>query len=82
MTFEATLAKVIRVFTEETGKEVLHTTEFKDGDEYDEVAFGDSLDFVECVMALEEAFDIQINDEEAEAWETIADAAKTIHAYS
>ena len=82
MSLEATLAKVIEVFTDETGKEILHTTKFKADGEWDVKSFGDSLDFIECVVALEEAFDIEITDEEAEAWTTIADAARTVHAYS
>ncbi len=33
----------------------------------------DSLDVVEMVMAIEEAFDIEIDDEAAEAMRTVAD---------
>lgn len=33
----------------------------------------DSLDHVELVMDLEDEFDIQISDEEAEKWKTIKD---------
>jgi acyl carrier protein len=33
----------------------------------------DSLDHVELVMAVEEEFDIDIHDEEAEKWVTVAD---------
>ncbi len=33
----------------------------------------DSLDVVEMVMAIEEAFDIEIDDEDAEAMRTLAD---------
>jgi acyl carrier protein len=33
----------------------------------------DSLDVVEMVMAIEEAFDIEIDDEDAEAMRTVAD---------
>jgi acyl carrier protein len=32
---------------------------------------GDSLDRVELVMALEEAFDLEVTDEEAAAWEAL-----------
>ncbi|MEG6615283.1 acyl carrier protein [Peptococcaceae bacterium 1198_IL3148] len=38
----------------------------------------DSLDIVELVMALEEEFDIQIPDEEAEKIRTVGDAVKYI----
>jgi acyl carrier protein len=38
----------------------------------------DSLDIVELVMALEEEFDIQIPDEEAEKIRTVGDAVKFI----
>ncbi len=38
----------------------------------------DSLDVVELVMSLEEKFDIEIPDEEAEKIATVADAVKFI----
>ncbi len=38
----------------------------------------DSLDIVELVMALEEAFDIEIPDEEAEKISTVQDAVSYI----
>jgi len=38
----------------------------------------DSLDVVELVMALEEKFDLEIPDEEAEKIQTVADAVKYI----
>ena len=38
----------------------------------------DSLDTVELVMALEEAFKIEISDEDAEKITTVADAVKYI----
>ena len=36
----------------------------------------DSLDLVELIMALEEEFDIEIPDEDAEGIKTVADAIK------
>jgi acyl carrier protein len=39
----------------------------------------DSLDTVELVMALEEAFDIEIPDDAAEGIATVGDAVKYIH---
>ncbi|WP_017296473.1 acyl carrier protein [Geminocystis herdmanii] len=40
----------------------------------------DSLDVVELVMALEEAFEIEISDEEAEKITTVAEAVNHIEA--
>jgi acyl carrier protein len=40
----------------------------------------DSLDTVELVMALEEEFNIEISDEEAEKIKTVGDAVKYIEA--
>ena len=42
----------------------------------------DSLDTVELVMALEEEFNIEISDEEAEKIKTVGDAVKYIEARS
>jgi len=41
----------------------------------------DSLDTVELVMALEEEFDIEIPDEDAEKMTTVADAIKYLEAH-
>ncbi|RKZ99758.1 MAG: acyl carrier protein [Gammaproteobacteria bacterium] len=38
----------------------------------------DSLDLVETVMCLEEIFEIEIEDNEAEKWETVADISELI----
>lgn len=38
----------------------------------------DSLDLVELIMAMEEEFDIEISDEEAEKLQTVQDAIKYI----
>jgi len=40
----------------------------------------DSLDVVELVMALEEAFDIEVPDEDAEAMRTLGDVEKYVTA--
>lgn len=40
----------------------------------------DSLDTVELIMAFEEAFDLEIPDEEAEKIKTVGDAVKHIEA--
>jgi len=42
----------------------------------------DSLDLVELVMAMEEAFDLEISDEEAEKLRTVQDAIDYINAHS
>jgi acyl carrier protein len=42
----------------------------------------DSLDLVEMIMAMEEAFDISIADEEAETIKTVQDAWDYIEAHS
>jgi acyl carrier protein len=42
----------------------------------------DSLDTVELVMALEEAFKIEISDEDAEKIATVADAVKYIESHA
>jgi acyl carrier protein len=38
----------------------------------------DSLDVVELVMAIEEAFDIEISDEDAEAMRTVGDVEQYV----
>lgn len=42
----------------------------------------DSLDTVELVMALEEEFDIEISDEDAEKIQTVKDAVKYVSSNS
>ena len=42
----------------------------------------DSLDLVELIMAMEETFDIEIPDEEAEKIQTVQDAMNYIKAHS
>ncbi len=42
----------------------------------------DSLDLVELIMAMEEAFDIEISDEEAEKLQTVKDAIDYIKGHS
>jgi acyl carrier protein len=42
----------------------------------------DSLDLVELIMAMEEAFDIEISDEDAEKLQTVKDAIDYIKEHS
>ncbi len=50
----------------------------KDNMKFIEDLGGDSLHVVELVMAVEEAYDIQISDEEAEALHTVGELKKYI----
>jgi acyl carrier protein len=52
--------------------------EIKEDSKFIEDLGADSLDVVELVMSLEEEFDIEIPDEDAEGILTIADAVKYI----
>lgn len=52
--------------------------EVKEDSRFAEDLGADSLDVVELVMALEEKFDIEIPDEDAEKIKTVADAMKYI----
>jgi len=52
--------------------------EVKEDSKFIEDLGADSLDVVELVMALEEEFDIEIPDEDAESILTVADALKYI----
>jgi len=52
--------------------------EVKEDSKFVEDLGADSLDVVELVMALEEKFDIEIPDDQAEAIATVGDAIKFI----
>ncbi len=52
--------------------------EVKEDSKFIEDLGADSLDVVELVMALEEKFDIEIPDEDAEGILTVADAIKYV----
>ena len=52
--------------------------EIKEDSKFIEDLGADSLDVIELVMALEEEFDIEIPDEDAESILTVADALKYI----
>jgi acyl carrier protein len=73
MMAESVEAKVKEIIVNELGVEPEKVT--------DEASFvedlgADSLDTVELVMAFEEAFDIEIPDEDAEKLQTVGDAMR------
>jgi len=71
----AILDEVKEVVAEQLGKSV---DEIQEDSKFVEDLGADSLDVVELVMALEEKFDIEIPDEEAQKIATVADAVKFI----
>ena len=42
----------------------------------------DSLDMVELMFSVEEEFDLEITDEEAEAWKTVADVVSYVESHA
>lgn len=75
MSQEAILEKVRSIVTEQLSVEA---GEVKPESSFQNDLGADSLDTVELVMALEEAFDIEIPDEAAEGITTVGDAVKYI----
>ena len=69
------LEKVCSIVSEQLSVE---TAEVKADSNFQNDLGADSLDTVELVMALEEAFDIEIPDEAAEGIATVGDAVKFI----
>jgi acyl carrier protein len=67
-TFKKCAVEVLQVSPEQV------TLEAKFGDDLD----ADSLDLVELVMALEEAFDIEVPEEELEGVTTVGQAYKLV----
>lgn len=59
--------RLVEVIEEQLGAEVEITKETK----FEQDLGADSLDSVELVMAIEEEFDIEINDDDAEHLETV-----------
>ena len=75
MSQEEILQKVSSIVSEQLSVEA---GEVKPDSSFQNDLGADSLDTVELVMALEEAFDIEIPDEAAEGIATVADAVKFI----
>jgi acyl carrier protein len=68
--------RVMKVVTEEMGLDINEVT----GDSTFESLGADSLDKVEVVMAIEETFDIEISDKDAEAFTTVQDIIDHVEA--
>ena len=68
------LERIVATLKEYTGKTELTITEDTSFEDLEM----DSLDIVELIMALEEAFDLDIPDEEAEKIRTVGDAVSYI----
>ena len=75
MSQEETLQKVCCIVSEQLS---VDPGEVKSDSNFQNDLGADSLDTVELVMALEEAFDIEIPDEAAEGIATVGDAVKFI----
>ena len=68
-------AKIIKIIQDQLS---LTGTTIKDTDSFVDDLGADSLDTVELILALEEAFDISIPDEEAEKIKTVHEAVVKI----
>ena len=75
MTQEAIYEKVRSIVAEQL---TVHAEEVNPESNFQNDLGADSLDTVELVMTLEEAFDIEIPDEAAEGITTVGDAVKFI----
>ncbi len=75
MASPATAEKVKGIIVEQLGVAMDEVTEEAS---FIEDLGADSLDIVELVMALEEEYDLEISDEDAEKIQTVGDAVKYI----
>ena len=70
--------RVKKIVAEQLG---VNEAEIKNESSFVDDLGADSLDTVELVMALEEEFDIEIPDEDAEKMTTVADAIKYLESH-
>jgi acyl carrier protein len=75
MSKEDILAKLKPVIAEQLG---VDESEVRDEASFTEDLNADSLDLVELIMSLEEQFDLQISDEDAEKITTVGEAVDYI----
>ncbi|MDD2218626.1 MAG: acyl carrier protein [Desulfoplanes sp.] len=71
-------SKVKEIVIEQLG---VSADEIKETSSFVEDLGADSLDLTELIMAMEEEFDIEIDDEDAQNIQTVQDAAKYIEAH-
>ncbi len=71
--------KIKRVIAEKLGVEIEEV--IPDATFVDDLG-ADSLDLVELIMSMEEEFDLEISDEDAEELETVKDAIDYINQHS
>ena len=71
----ADFEKVKKIIAEQLG---IDESEIKEDSSFIDDLGADSLDTVELIMALEEEYDIEIPDEEAEKLQTVGDVLKYI----
>jgi acyl carrier protein len=75
----STEEKVKQIIVEQLGVE---ESEVTPGASFQDDLGADSLDIVELVMAFEEAFDVEIPDEDAEKIKTVKDAVDYVDAHA
>jgi acyl carrier protein len=71
-------SKVKEIVIEQLG---VSSEEIKPASSFVEDLGADSLDLTELIMAMEEEFDIEIEDEDAQSIATVQDAVKYIEAH-
>jgi acyl carrier protein len=71
--------KIKQIIVEQLG---VDESEVTPGASFQDDLGADSLDIVELVMAFEEAFDVEIPDEDAEKIKTVQDAIDYVNAHA